>query len=618
METKTLAGIVCWLWCLLFLPSTGSARPGTAPPEIRRVLVLHHYGQEAPFRGKLDPALQKALRSISDGPVDTYVETLEFYRSPDAAQPQLARESFFDKYRRYVVGGLLVFALQLGSIIALLAQRLRRHRAEGALRNSEERYRSVVETQSEMICRFLPDTTLTFVNDAYCRCWKKGRDELIGRRFIEMVPVAFRVALLERLARLGGEPDSHEHPVMLVDGTVGWQRWINQPIVDERGDLMEIQGVGRDITDQRRAEQALGQLEARNSAILRAIPDLMFVVLRDGTCVDYHARDPALLPVPPGELVGKTLRELMPPGLADSMMAALDRASLSDEPIVVEYELPVDEPRYLEARLVSAGHDCVLSIVRDVTEARQALALRRDLAGRLIASQEIERTRIARDLHDGVCQDVAAVSVDVSHLRQGAGEIQSRAIQEMLLSVQHRTASVAESLRLLSHGLHPSVLQHIGLMAALQAHCAEVERQHDVQITFFAEGDVEPSDRLAALSLFRIAQEALRNAVRHGHARNATVSLAQSARGLTMVVADDGDGFDPVAALRKDGLGLVSIVERARLVQGTVDIRSEPGGGTTIDVCIPTVVVDQPQYRDSNSRPWTDLRESVHPITGEW
>ena len=138
---------------------------------------------------------------------------------------------------------------------------------------------------------------------------------------------------------------------------------------------------------------------------------------------------------------------------------------------------------------------------------------------------EVERTRIARDLHDGVCQDVAAVSVDLSYLRQHGGDVQSRAVQEMLLSVERRTASVAENLRLLSHGLHPTVLQHIGLVAALQAHGVEVERQNQVQVTFFAEGDVEPASRLVALSLFRIAQEALRNAARHGHARNATVSL---------------------------------------------------------------------------------------------
>ena len=188
--------------------------------------------------------------------------------------------------------GLLIFTAQVGLIVSLLAQRIRRRRAEEETRSSEIRYRSVVDTQSELICRFLPDTTLTFVNDAYCRFWNRTREQLIGTRFIELIPADARAAVLIRIADLRSGVDAHEHAVVLADGTVGWQQWTNHAIVDDRGHVVELQGVGRDITDQKRAQDALGQLEARNSAMLRAIPDLMFVVLRDGTYVDYHARDP--------------------------------------------------------------------------------------------------------------------------------------------------------------------------------------------------------------------------------------------------------------------------------------------------------------------------------------
>ncbi len=226
----------------------------------------------------------------------------------------------------------------------------------------------------------------------------------------------------------------------------------------------------------------------------------------------------------------------------------------------------------------------------------------RDLAGRLLTAQEVERTRIARDLHDGVCQELASASVDVSYLRQRAGHIQSPEMQETLVSLQGRIASMAETLRLLSHGLHPSVLHHIGLVAALQAQCVEVERQHRVQVGFFAEGDVEPASALVALSLFRIAQEALRNTAKHGHARRATVFVARGDSDLTLAVTDDGRGFDPVTARTDDGLGLVSIEERARLVQGKVTIRSQPGRGTTIEVRVPLAVVDRAEEPESKDR----------------
>jgi two-component system sensor histidine kinase UhpB len=278
----------------------------------------------------------------------------------------------------------------------------------------------------------------------------------------------------------------------------------------------------------------------------------------------------------------------------------------------------INEPRYFEARLVNAGHDRVLSIVRDVTESKRALALNRDLAGRLIASQEAERARIARDLHDDVCQEIAAVSVDVSHLRQQGGQVKTREVQEILLAVQRRAERVAENLRLLSHGLHPSVLQHIGLQAALQAHCAEIERQHHMQVSFFANGEIEPSSQPVALALFRIAQEALRNSARHGHARHATVSVSRVGADVTLAIADDGVGFE-LDAVRQDsdGLGLVSIKERARQVKGQATIHSQPGCGTVIVVRVSVDGLAEPRGPEPDNRSMASVPRTGRALTTE-
>jgi PAS domain S-box-containing protein len=482
---------------------------------------------------------------------------------------------------------LLIFSVQLILIVALLLQRRRRCLAEEEILTSEKRYRSVVDTQTELICRFLPDSTLTFVNDAYCRFWNASPYWFLGRRFIDLVPGSHREIVLDRLARVGSEPETQEHPVILRDGAIGWQQWTYRKITDANGVVVEIQGIGRDITDRRRAEETAGHLEARNTAILRVMPDLMFVLLPDGTYVDYHARDPLLLPAPPDRLIGSTIHDVLPAATADVLMSALARARGSADPIVVEYELVVGALRHFEARFVGAEQGCVVCIVRDVTEARCAQALNRDLAGRLLASQEVERTRIARELHDGVCQDVAAASVDVSYLRQRGGDIRSPEVQAALLAIEHRTAGVAEALRRLSHGLHPSVLQHIGLVPALQAHCADVERQHRLRVRFFADGEVEPISRQLAVSLFRISQEALRNTIRHAHARTASVTVKRDSRGLTLAIEDDGKGFDPATARACDGLGVLSIEERARLAGGRALITSQPGAGTLVHVRVP-------------------------------
>jgi PAS domain S-box-containing protein len=506
---------------------------------------------------------------------------------PPGSLVQFRPRSFVEDHTGFVIGGALIFSAQIALIAGLLAQRIRRRRAEDETRSSELRYRSVVHTQSEMICRFLPDTTLTFVNDAYCRFWNKTSDQLIGTRFIEMIPPDARPAVLTRIDELRGGVDSHEHAVILTDGTVGWQHWTNHAIVDDRGGVLELQGVGRDITDQKRAQDAVGQLEARNSAMLRAIPDLMFVVLRDGTYVDYHARDPKVLFVPPEEFIGRTVRDIMPPGPADVLMEAIERASQSDEPVVVEFDLPMAQPRYFEARLVRFEHGRILSIVRDVTESKQVIEMNHSLAGRLISSQEAERARIARDLHDGVCQEMASLTVDLSFLRRKSDDAQGTGFKELMRSVEQRSANVAETLRLLSHGLHPAVLNHIGLVAALQADCVEVERQYQMAVTLSIDDDVEPVPPLVALSLFRISQEALRNSARHARAPHATISLSRDPLGLTLSITDDGEGFDIDGVRQNGGLGLVSIEERARLVRGSATFHSHPGVGTIVVVRIP-------------------------------
>lgn len=218
-------------------------------------------------------------------------------------------------------------------------------------------------------------------------------------------------------------------------------------------------------------------------------------------------------------------------------------------------------------------------------EVRQLEAHNSGLAGRLIVNQESERSRLARDLHDGPCQEVAAVSVEISRLLYSRGSDDDA--QATLSDVYGRIAGLAESLRRLSHDLHPSVLQHVGLVAALGAHCAEVERLYDMQVSLTVSRDLEAGDPVTALSIFRITQEALRNAARHGKARRASVVLQRDENGLTLSVVDDGTGFDIVDARRKDGLGLVSMAERARLVKGSFTIVSTPGEGTSVTVRVP-------------------------------
>jgi PAS domain S-box-containing protein len=164
--------------------------------------------------------------------------------------------SFWDRYRRQALVAIAVVLVQSVLIVGLWLQVRRRRRAETSLRNSEERYRDVVETQAELICRYLPDGTLTFVNDAYCRYFGRTRESLVGRTFLELLPEDSHAGALDYVASLAktSRTETYEHQVMRPDGSVGWQQWTDRAVRDANGQIVEFQGVGRDITELKRAE----------------------------------------------------------------------------------------------------------------------------------------------------------------------------------------------------------------------------------------------------------------------------------------------------------------------------------------------------------------------------
>ena len=211
------------------------------------------------------------------------------------------------------------------------------------------------------------------------------------------------------------------------------------------------------------------------------------------------------------------------------------------------------------------------------------------LAGRLIGAQEVERARIARDLHDDVSQQLAGVSIAFSGLKQRLGEYHvSEELRQELVELQQQTLRLARNVRQLSHDLHPAVLQHLGLVKGLTSYCGEVGRAHGVAMTCTAEGDFGEITPDAGLCVYRIAQEALRNVIAHAGASRADVRLLQMGDQAQITIADDGRGFDAANRAQRDpGLGLVSMSERARVLGGTVSIVSGLNQGTRVQATIP-------------------------------
>lgn len=343
------------------------------------------------------------------------------------------------------------------------------------------------------------------------------------------------------------------------------------------------------------------EVSQRNRALLNAHPDMVFVMSNEGVYLDVHARDRDDLLLHPELFLGKNVREVLPTQLADDVTRCLARSASSDEPQVLEYSLDIgDEERHYEARLIGMEDDKTLSIVRDVTDRQLAShALKdsqqklnqshthvRSLLGRLIDVQESERRRISRELHDDLSQKIATLSVAISRLKRRLPLSDTEIIKE-LDDLRQKTNSLTNEIRRLSHQLHPAVLEHLGLVTALESYIGHFQDEEQIDVRLTAELGAERVPFQTSICIYRVAVEALRNVSRHSGAASAIISLRRENGSLELRVSDSGKGFDADAFRKGGGLGLVSIEERLRLLHGTCEIHSSPQKGTTLVARVP-------------------------------
>jgi len=211
------------------------------------------------------------------------------------------------------------------------------------------------------------------------------------------------------------------------------------------------------------------------------------------------------------------------------------------------------------------------------------------LSGRLLMVHENERRRVARELHDDVTQRLAALAIDATRLE---GPNQASA-NEATRSIRDGLIELSEDVHALSYRLHPSVIEDLGLVEALRAECERVTRSGAVTVRLDATEVPRKLPQDTALCLFRVAQEALRNVVRHAAATSVEVAVSPLDGGLQLVVSDNGTGFDSGSNAERPSLGLASIRERVNLLKGEVDIDSARGHGTTVLAWVPLAAVSK-------------------------
>ena len=286
-------------------------------------------------------------------------------------------------------------------------------------------------------------------------------------------------------------------------------------------------------------------------------------------------------------------RNRVHPDDRDAVVQAIENAKLNRGPYSAEFRIPREgnSVRWVAARgqfYYSSNGDAerMLGLALDITDRKLAEETIRSVSGRLIQAQEQERVRIARELHDDINQRLALLQVDLNRLQQhlpGGDAGLDREFEDL----KRRLSDTTIEVHAISHRLHSSKLEYLGLAVACKAFCKEIAERHKLEVEFNADGVPPVLAQDISLTLFRVLQESLQNAIKHSGAERLDVKLQGTSVEVRLTVRDDGVGFEIPAAMSSDGLGLVSMRERVSSVKGTISITSRPKGGTEIDVRIP-------------------------------
>jgi PAS domain S-box-containing protein len=477
--------------------------------------------------------------------------------------------------------------------------------AEEALRASEERLR--VAQRAARIGTFERDVRTGRIT------WSEGLESLYGlpsgslqgqtnaffKDLIHPTDYEQVVRLIESALKTG-QPTEGEWRAIWPDRSVHWitSRW--QVLMDANGEPSRVVGVNMDITDRKLAEEALVELnrtlETQGSFLrsreellrvfVKNVPaavamldrDMRYLQVSDRWCTDYLPGRTQVLGLSHYEIfpdMPERWKEVHRRALqGETLRSDEDRWEGSDRPHWARWEV-----RPWKSADGAVGG--ILILTEDITRRKLMEEALSDLSRKLIESQEQERARIGRELHDDINQRLAMLSVELEQLQENPSEIQPR-LQEL----RRQMAEVSDDVQALSHDLHSSKLEYLGVVAGMKGWCKEFGERQRMDIGF--KNDAPGALPLEiGLSLFRVLQEALHNVIKHSGVRRVEVELREDASEIHLLISDSGKGFDVAAALRGKGLGLTSMRERVRLMSGTITIESTPMGGTVIHVRVP-------------------------------
>jgi PAS domain S-box-containing protein len=539
----------------------------------------------------------------------------------------------WELYKSYIFAGIVLILLQALLIVGLLRQRISRRKAEIELGISNDRLRLAVEAgkcvgwdwdKNTGRNHFFGDLQTVFgiESDTYAGQAEDFR-RLVYPEDLELVQQAVMDSERDR------KPHDVEFRVVRTDGAVHWVTARGKFDYARNGDVRML-GIAADVTDRKKAEHNLHESEERFRLVANTAP-VMIWMLDIGMVFNYF-NQPWLefTGCSTDAELGKVWTEIVHPEDREACLNMHRTAFLRREPFQMEYRVRRYDGEYhwildhgvprFDSKGTFAGYigSCI-----DVTSSKMAEDALATVGRRLIEAHEEERTWIARELHDDIIQRLAVLAYELDQW----GTESSLPPPGRLRDLQEQLAGISADTQTLSHRLHSSRLEFLGLAVAARSYCQELTEKAKVEIDFNSANMPSTLPKEVSLCLFRVMQEALQNAVKHSGVLTFKVELSGTPDSVELKVSDSGCGFEEQDAFSRRGLGLVSMRERLQMVHGELKVQSKPRAGTTIYGRVPLKAReyretagsgDQIQILDEFLAEWlwpSDKSETKDPFT---
>jgi len=512
---------------------------------------------------------------------------------------------------------VLLLCLLIGMSVLVLYRKasdeiLRRKSAEKALRKSEERYRNLYHHTPAMLHSIDMKGYLVSVSDYWAEMMGYEKNEVVGKRLTDFFTAASRM-----------HAEQHVFPQFFK---TGYCKDVPYQFVKKNGEIIDVLlsaisdrqedgqpvrslAVSIDVTERKRAEEALNRAKeelsryskeleeevrirtSEISNILKYTPDVVSIKDDNGRYRLINTRFETILNKTNEQVRGKTDFDILPKEVAQKILEHDRQVVSKGISSQVEEHLPHEDGMHTYLSVKFPIYDengfttGVGAISTDITEVKKAQDQLRRLSGSIMANQEKERSYIARELHDELGQILTALRMDAVWFQERM-KGSAPAVMKRAKAMCRLIDKTIDEVRLMAVRLRPGVLDHLGLVDALEWYAADFERRTDVSCVFDHAGVPKVDERIATTA-YRITQEALTNVARHAAARHVTVTLRTINGELRLEVIDDGSGFEQKTLKDAKGLGVAFMRERAALVGGHLNVVSLPENGTTVTFAVP-------------------------------